>query len=58
MRIVKMARIGALAGRLDLDEADESLADGDREIRTRFQVGERRFPDQVDGAGRQAGKFS
>ena len=39
VRIVELARIGALARRLDLDEADERLADGDRIIRARLQVG-------------------
>ena len=48
VRVVELARVGALAGRLDLDEADKRLADGDCEVGAGLQIGEAGLADQID----------
>ena len=51
MQVMEFARIGAFARSLHLNETHQSLADGDGEVRTGFQLGERRFSDEADRAG-------
>lgn len=41
--IAEPTRIGALAGRLNLDEADQCLAHLDGEVRSRLEVGRRKL---------------
>src|SRR5436853_5138931 len=53
MRIVELARIGALARRLDFDEPDKGVADRDRVVRARLEVSKRGLADTMDGAGAQ-----
>jgi len=55
VRIVEPARIGALAGSLDLDEADKSVGDRDRVIRAGVKMREARLADQMDAPRREAG---
>ncbi|WP_244499736.1 hypothetical protein [Tardiphaga robiniae] len=58
VRVGELARIGALAGRLDLDEADECIADRDRVVGPGLEMGQRRLADEIDGLGRQPAEFS
>ena len=53
MRIIELAWIGAFARSLDLDETHKRVADGNRVVRTRLQLGERRFSDETHGTGGQ-----
>lgn len=53
VRIVEPARISALAWSLDLDEANESIADGHGEIRTRLEGSESCLADKLNGLSRQ-----
>ena len=41
--ILETPRIGALAGRLDLDEAHQSVVEGYSVVGTRLEVGKRKF---------------
>jgi hypothetical protein len=54
VRVLEPARIGALARRLDLDEADQRLADSDGKIGPGFQIGKGCLADEIDGFRRQA----
>jgi hypothetical protein len=51
VRVGEISRIGAFPGRLYLDEAHESVAHGDGKVRPGFQIGQRRFSDEVNGVG-------
>ena len=56
--VLELARVEALAWRLDLDEADQRLecpgADADGKVQTGLQVAQRRFADQHDRSRRKA----
>jgi len=54
VRIGEAARVRAFARSLDLDEADKGLADRDRVVRARLQVGESGLANELDRAGGQA----
>lgn len=49
----ELARIAALARRLDLDEANQRIGDADRVVRARVELRQRRFADQRQAARRQ-----
>ena len=57
MTITKSARIGSLAGGLDLDESDQGVAQGDCIIRTRLERGDRRLADCLYGTVRETTKL-
>jgi antitoxin CptB len=54
VRIVEAARVGPLAGRLHFDEADEGIADGRGEIRTRLQVSKSCLANELNSAAQAA----
>ena len=54
VRIIEFAWIGAFARSLYLNETHQSVADGDGEVRTGFQRGERGFSDETHRSGGQA----
>ncbi len=61
MLVGEAAGIGALARRLDLDEADKCVADGDGVVGPCAKLGERAFADQRDrafGQAREAGEIA
>ena len=53
----ELARIGALARGLDLDESDQGVAEGDRVIRAGLERGDRRLADGLHGILRETAKF-
>ena len=58
MCVIELARIGTLSRCFDFDKADKGIVDGDRIIRTCFQIGKSRFADQLDRTGRKACEVS
>jgi hypothetical protein len=54
MRIGKLARISALAQRLDFDKTNQRVADGDGIVRARLEVRKRRLANEVDRLCREA----
>ena len=53
----ELARIGALARGLDLDESDQGVAEGDRVIRAGLERGDRRLADCLHGILRETTEF-
>jgi hypothetical protein len=51
--LFEFPRIGAFAGRLDLDEADQRVVDRDGEIGTALEFCDMRLADQLHRVGRQ-----
>jgi hypothetical protein len=58
MGVVELAWVGALARRLDFDEANKRIVHGSGEIRTRFQASKGRFADKLDRARRSTRDLS
>ncbi|MCY4350480.1 MAG: hypothetical protein OXC25_11600 [Thiotrichales bacterium] len=57
MPVVESTRVGALARRLDLDEADQDVSAGDGVIGPRLDVGKRDLADHDHGAGAKPRKL-
>ena len=58
VRVLEAARIGPLAGCLDLDEADEGVCASDGVVRPRLEIGKRGFANRHDSAARQSREFA
>ena len=57
VRFSEAAGVGSLPRRLDLDEADQSVSEGDGVVGPRLDVGERRLADHDHGTGAQPRKL-